>query len=62
MSTIDSPERGSAHLAGAPPRILVIQAPYYREVVHGMHDGARQVFQDLQAEVETVDVASACKS
>ena len=40
MSTIDSPERGAAHLPGAPPRILVIQAPYYRNVVEGMRQGA----------------------
>jgi len=57
MSTIDSPERGAAHLPGAPPRILVIQAPYYRNVVEGMRQGAMTVFQDLKAEVETVDVA-----
>ena len=48
---------GAAHLPGAPPRILVIQAPYYRNVVEGMRQGAMTVFQDLKAEVETVDVA-----
>ncbi|MCA3377508.1 MAG: 6,7-dimethyl-8-ribityllumazine synthase [Roseomonas sp.] len=57
MSTVDSPARGRAHLAGDAPRILVIQAPYYRKVVEGMRLGAMAVFQDLQAEVETVDVA-----
>ena len=57
MSTIDSPTRGRAHLAGDAPRILVIQAPYYRNVVEGMRLGAMAVFQDLKAEVETVDVA-----
>ena len=57
MSTIDSPERGPAHLPGDPPRILVIQAPYYRDVVEGMRQGAAAVFEELKAEVETVDVA-----
>ncbi|MBM3587930.1 MAG: 6,7-dimethyl-8-ribityllumazine synthase [Alphaproteobacteria bacterium] len=57
MSTVDSPARGRAYLAGDAPRILVIQAPYYRKVVEGMRLGAMAVFQDLQAEVETVDVA-----
>ena len=57
MSTIDGPTRGSAHLAGYTPRILVIQAPYYRDVVEGMRLGAMAVLQDLKAEVETVDVA-----
>lgn len=57
MSTIDGPTRSSAHLAGDTPRILVIQAPYYRDVVEGMRLGAMAVLQDLKAEVETVDVA-----
>ena len=57
MSTIDSPARGRAHLAGEAPRILVIQAPYYRNVVEGMRIGAMAVFQDLKAELETVEVA-----
>jgi 6,7-dimethyl-8-ribityllumazine synthase len=57
MSTIDSPTRGRAHLQGDAPRILVIQAPYYRDVVEGMRQGAMAVFEDLKAEVETVDVA-----
>lgn len=59
MSTVDSPERGAARLDGPPPRILVIQAPYYRAVVDGMRDGAQQVFSALDADVEVVDVAGA---
>ena len=57
MSTIDAPARGRTQLPGDAPRILVIQAPYYRNVVEGMRLGAMAVFQDLKAEVETVDVA-----
>ncbi|MCA3325008.1 MAG: 6,7-dimethyl-8-ribityllumazine synthase [Roseomonas sp.] len=57
MSTIDSPTRGSAHLLGDAPRFLVIQAPYYRDVVEGMRRGAMAVFDELKAEVETVSVA-----
>ena len=59
MSTVDSPERGAAHLEGPPPKILVIQAPYYRAVVDGMRDGAQQVFSSLNADVDVVDVAGA---
>lgn len=59
MSTVDSPERGPATLEGAPPRILVIQAPYYRAVVDGMRQGADEVFAGLGASVEVVDVAGA---
>ena len=52
MSTVDSPERGAATLEGPPPKILVIQAPYYRAVVDGMRDGAQQVFSTLKAQVD----------
>lgn len=59
MSTVDSPERGAAALEGPPPKILVIQAPYYRAVVDGMRAGAAEVFAALKAKVEVVDVAGA---
>ena len=57
MSTLDSPERGAAALAGPAPRILAIVAPYYREVVDGMLAGARRVFADIHASVEVAEVA-----
>ena len=57
MSTLDSPERGPATLAGPAPRILVLAAPYYRDVVDGMLHGARRVFADISATVEVAEVA-----
>ena len=57
MSTLDSPERGAAVLAGPAPRILVIAAPYYREVVEGMLAGARRVFAEVKAGIEVAEVA-----
>lgn len=57
MSTLDSPERGAAILAGPAPNILVIQAPYYRAVVEGMLRGAQRVLADVKAETEVVEVA-----
>ena len=57
MSTLDSPERGAAILAGRAPSILVIQAPYYRAVVEGMLRGAQRVLADVKAETEVVEVA-----
>ncbi len=57
MSTLDSPERGAASLAGPPPRILILQAPYYREVVEGMRHGAERVLAGIEARVEVADVA-----
>ena len=59
MSTVDSPERGAAQLEGPPPKILVIQAPYYRAVVDGMRDGAAAIFASLNAQVEVAEVAGA---
>ena len=57
MSTLDSTERGPAALAGPPPRILVLSAPYYRDVVDGMLGGAQRVFADVGAAVEVAEVA-----
>jgi 6,7-dimethyl-8-ribityllumazine synthase len=65
VSTLDSPERaapripGVLRIPGAPPRILVVQAPYYREVVDGMRRGAERLFVEAGATAETVDVAGA---
>jgi 6,7-dimethyl-8-ribityllumazine synthase len=59
VSTKDSPVRAAGRLAGAPPRILIIQAPYYADVVGGMRAGAERVLRDVQAAIEVVDVAGA---
>ena len=59
MSTADAPERALPKLEGAPPRILLIQAPYYAEVVEGMARGVRRVVTELNGTLDTVDVAGA---
>ncbi|MGG5820884.1 6,7-dimethyl-8-ribityllumazine synthase [Falsiroseomonas sp. HW251] len=59
MSTKDSPDRAPAHLDGPPARLLVIQAPYYADVVGGMRAGAEAVLAEVGAQVEVVDVAGA---
>ncbi|MGG5808172.1 6,7-dimethyl-8-ribityllumazine synthase [Falsiroseomonas sp. CW058] len=59
MSTKDSPERAAPRLDGPPPRVLVIQAPYYAEVVGGMLAGARRVLAATGAELEVAEVAGA---
>jgi 6,7-dimethyl-8-ribityllumazine synthase len=59
VSTKDSPDRQVARLDGPPARLLVIQAPYYADVVGGMHRGAVQVLEAAGARIETVDVAGA---
>ncbi|MCB4824834.1 6,7-dimethyl-8-ribityllumazine synthase [Roseicella aerolata] len=57
MSTIDAPERAAQPIPGPAPRLLVIQAPYYEQVVGGMRRGAERVFAEAGAFHQTVDVA-----
>jgi 6,7-dimethyl-8-ribityllumazine synthase len=59
MSTIDAPERAAPRIPGPPPRLLVIQAPYYGQVVGGMRRGAEAVLAASGAELEVADVAGA---
>ncbi|WP_207538209.1 6,7-dimethyl-8-ribityllumazine synthase [Sabulicella rubraurantiaca] len=59
MSTADAPERALPKLEGAPPRILLIQAPYYAEVVEGMARGVQRVVGETGGTLDTVDVAGA---
>lgn len=59
MSTKDAPQRGVGMIAGPPPRLLLIQAPYYEQVVTGMRRGAERVAGEVGATLETVDVAGA---
>lgn len=59
MSTYDAPERATPRPEGPPPRILLIQAPYYVDVVGGMRRGAERVLKEVGAQVTVVDVAGA---
>jgi 6,7-dimethyl-8-ribityllumazine synthase len=59
MSTIDAPERQARPLDGPAPHLLVIQAPYYADVVGGMLHGAQRVFAETGATADVVDVAGA---
>ncbi len=59
MSTADAVLGDVPKLEGAPPSVLVITAPYYRQVVEGMVAGARAVLDNVGAECEVVEVAGA---
>lgn len=59
MSTEDAPPLVVPRIAGAPPRILIVRAPYYRAVVDGLTEGAVRVLGEAQAVYETADVAGA---
>ncbi len=59
MSTIDAPLAVAPAVMGPPPRILVVRAPYYREVVDGMTEGACRILTEAGARFEILDVAGA---
>jgi 6,7-dimethyl-8-ribityllumazine synthase len=59
MSTADAVLAEVPKLEGTPPSVLIITAPYYRQVVDGMLQGARAVLDGAEAEHETVEVAGA---
>ena len=59
MSTIDAPDRRVTRVPGPPPRLLLIQAPYYAAVAGGMREAAAAVLAEAGANLETADVAGA---
>ena len=59
MSTKDRDRAVAAELDGPPPSVLIVRAPYYRDVVTGLTDGAARTLARAHAVVETVDVAGA---
>ena len=59
MSTEDAPLPKAPVLDGPPPRMLVVRAPYYRDVVDGLSEGASRLLREAGASVEIVDVAGA---
>jgi 6,7-dimethyl-8-ribityllumazine synthase len=59
MSTADAPLPVAPHVPGAAPRILVISAPYYKQVVDGMMGAAREIFAQANADFTTIEVAGA---
>lgn len=59
MSTIDAPVPVAPSLAGPPPRILMVSAPYYHHVVDGMLMAAREILAQVKAEISVVEVSGA---
>ena len=59
MSTIDAPLPTAPTVPGAAPRLLVVRAPYYREVVDGMTAGVTRILEEAGATYETLDVSGA---
>ncbi len=59
MSTADAPDAIAPAVPGPAPRILVIAAPYYRQVVDGMLNAANAIFAQVSASVRVVEVGGA---
>jgi 6,7-dimethyl-8-ribityllumazine synthase len=59
MSTEDARVPAAPHIAGPPPHLLLVRAPYYRAVVAGLTDGAINILRAAGATFEQIDVAGA---
>ena len=59
MSTADAPLPAAPQVPGPPPRVLLVRAPYYRDVVDGMTRGAQRILGAAGATYESLDVAGA---
>ena len=59
MSTEDAALPSAPRVDGPPPHLLVLRAPYYRDVVEGLTRGAERILRQAGATFETLDVAGA---
>jgi 6,7-dimethyl-8-ribityllumazine synthase len=59
MSTADAELPAAPAVIGAPPHLLIVRAPYYRDVVDGLLDGATRILREAGATFEVLDVAGA---
>ncbi len=59
MSTQDAALPAAPHVAGRPPHLLVVRAPYYTAVVDGLRDGALRIIAEAGATCDVLDVAGA---
>jgi 6,7-dimethyl-8-ribityllumazine synthase len=57
MSTADAPLPAAPHVPGPKPHVLVVRAPYYRDVLDGMSWGAERILAEAQATHDVIDVA-----
>jgi len=59
VSTVDAPLPAAPQLVGAAPHVLVVRAPYYREVVDGLSQGAARILGEAGCVQDVLDVAGA---
>jgi 6,7-dimethyl-8-ribityllumazine synthase len=59
MSTEDAPSPAAPRIEGGAPHLLVVRAPYYRDVIDGLSLGAYRILREAGATFEELDVAGA---
>ena len=59
MSTEDAALPTAPRIEGPPPHLLIVRAPYYRQVVDGLLDGATRILREAGATFDTLDIAGA---
>jgi 6,7-dimethyl-8-ribityllumazine synthase len=59
VSTQDAELPSAPQVAGPPPHLLIVRAPYYREVVDGLTSGAQRILREAGGSAEVLDVAGA---
>lgn len=59
MSTQDAEAPGAPRIEGPPPHLLIVRAPYYRQVVDGLTGGAQRILAEAGGTSEVMDVAGA---
>jgi 6,7-dimethyl-8-ribityllumazine synthase len=59
VSTEDAALPSAPRVEGPPPHVLLLRAPYYRDVVEGLTRGAERILRQAGATFETLDVAGA---
>lgn len=59
MSTADAALPAAPRVDGPSPHVLVIRAPYYKDVVDGLTTGAARILSEAGATHEVLDIAGA---
>lgn len=59
MSTQDAALPSAPAVAGPPPLLLIVRAPYYRTVIDGLTIGAERIIREAGGTYEVLDVAGA---
>jgi 6,7-dimethyl-8-ribityllumazine synthase len=59
VSTEDAALPSAPKVEGPPPHLLVLRAPYYRDVVEGLTRGAERILREAGATFEILDVTGA---